>query len=564
MGESQDPAESSRPAFAGSAEPAADVRRVLVAEGRLRELLSAYRAVTEGLDLDYVLHRIVDAAVSLVHADYGALGVVGPDGLLERFIHTGMDPVTVEAIGHLPEGHGLLGAVIDERRTIRLAHLGDDPRSVGFPAHHPSMSAFLGVPVRTRDQVFGNLYLANAGDHAFTEEDAELIESLAATAGIAIDNARLFDSARRHERMATTLSQVSAAFLAPAGGDALEIVAKHVGSVVDADLVTIVVPDGDRRMHVAAADGTGADDVHGMSFASGGTLPARAMSVEGVVAEAEMRGDAPASIPSGPAAAVPLIAAGRRVGALCVARMPRSAAFTPQELDTVGEFAAQASIALTLAWARRDRQRLDVAEDRARIARDLHDHVIQRLFGAGLSLQALAAGDPAHAALIEEQVAELDAAITEIRTAIFTLRTRPDSRLVGVRHRVLDVVTELTPGLDTAPRLAFRGPVDLTVRGDLADDVIAAVRESLSNVVRHANAVNVAVSVTVGGDEVEVVVDDDGRGVAPDAHRGGGTANLAERASRRHGGFVLEPRDGGGSRARWWVSLEEPVAEATL
>lgn len=529
----------------------------------MRELLSAYRAVTDGLDLDYVLHRIVEAAVSLVQADYGALGVVGPDGMLERFIHTGMDAATVAAIGHLPEGHGLLGAVIDERRTIRLSHLGDDPRSVGFPAHHPAMDAFLGVPLRTRDQVFGNLYLANEGEAAFTDEDAELIESLAATAGIAIDNARLFDAARRHERMATALSQVSAALLAPGEGDVLEIVAEHVRSVVDVDLVTIVVPDEDGRMHVAAADGAGAEDVRGVAFASGGTPPAEAMDADGVVATDTPRGPVPDSIPAGPSAAAPLDVAGSRIGALWIARSPGRTAFTPQERDALGEFAAQASTAIAVAWARRDRQRLDVAEDRARIARDLHDHVIQRLFGAGLSLQALAAGDPAHATLIEEQVSELDSAIAEIRTAIFTLRTRPDSRLAGVRHRVLDVVTELTPGLQTAPRLAFRGPVDLTVRGELADDVIAAVRESLSNVVRHANATSVAVTVTARDGAVEVVVDDDGDGVDPGARLSGGTANLSERASRRRGVFVLEHRVDRGSRARWWVPLEEPADKTT-
>lgn len=538
----------------------ADAERRPTADGRLRQLLSAYRAVTEDLDLDQVLHRIVRAAVSLVDADYGALGVLGPDGRLERFVHAGMNASRVAAIGHLPEGHGILGAVIEEARTIRLPHLSEDPRSVGFPAHHPPMDPFLGVPVRTRDRGFGNLYLTRAAGPAFTAEDAELIESLAATAGIAIDNARLFDTALRHERLASALSRVSAALLAPAGEDPLAVVAAHVGAVVDADLVTVVVPDGQSgQMHVTAAHGAHAQRVHGMFFTAEGSLAARAMRTDRVIAEREERSNPLGERAPGPAAAAPLTATGQPLGALCVARDPGRPLFTQRELESVSEFAAQASIAITLAWARRDRQRLDVAEDRARIARDLHDHVIQRLFGAGLSLQSLAVADQAHGARLEDVVAELDAAITDIRTAIFTLRTRPDSKIVSARHRVLDVVTDLSTALPAPPRLTFRGPVDLAIQGDLVDDVVAVVRESLANVARHAGAASAAVFVTAD-DDVSVVVDDDGRGITAPTGHVGGTANLLDRAIRRRGTFTLTNRPDGGARVEWRVPLDPSPA----
>ncbi len=542
----------------------AEAERGLTADSRLRELLSAYRAVTEGLDLDRVLRRIVEAAVALVHADYGALGVLGADGRLERFIHTGMDPVTAAAIGSLPEGHGLLGAVIEEAQTIRIPHVGRDPRASGFPAHHPPMDAFLGVPVRTRGQVFGNLYLTNPARGTFTAEDAELIESLAATAGVAIDNARLFETARRQERLASTSSRVNAALLAPAGEDVLNIVAEHVGAVVDADLITIVVPgDDDDSMRVAAAHGAEAERMRGISIAIQNTLSARAMRTGGIVADVTQRSYLGGELLLGPTAAVALTAAGQAIGALCVARNPVGEAFTPVELETVAEFAAQASIAITLAWARRDRQRLEVAEDRARIARDLHDHVIQRLFGAGLSLQAIAAADPSRGPQIEEQVAELDAAIAEIRTAIFTLRTRPHDRPGGVRHRVLDVVTELTAALAAPPRLTFKGPIDLAVHDDLADDVTAVVREALANVARHADAESTTVSITVDDHDVTVIVEDDGRGISALTAHEGGTANLRDRAGQRGGLFELARAGGRGTRLCWRAPLDPPAASSS-
>jgi len=199
------------------------------------------------------------------------------------------------------------------------------------------------------------------------------------------------------------------------------------------------------------------------------------------------------------------------------------------------------------------REQFAVLEERARIARDLHDHVIQRLFGTGLGLVALAAIDPEHADALERHIAEIDAAIADIRTAVFTLTTRPHS--TSARHRLLDIVTDLTPSLATPPRMRFSGPIDLVLTSGLADDVIAVVREALTNVSRHARARTAIVDIAVSETEVTVTVDDDGVGVDPAATRSSGVASLAERA-RRHGGtFVLEPRHGGGTRARWHVPL---------
>lgn len=530
-------------------------RDVLSAQGRLRSLLTASHIVVGGLDLEQVLRHIAEAAVDLVDAEYGALGVTAPDGHLERFIHVGMSPERAAQIGHLPEGHGILGAVIDSDAAIRLADLGADSRSVGFPPHHPPMGSFLGVPIRVRDKTYGNLYLTNRAGGSFTQEDEELVTALAATAGIAIDNARLYEDARRRHRLSAALADVTAALLAPETSDVFGIVAERVGTLADANLVTIVVPASSGELRVDTARGVGARTIEGSIIPAGDSVVARAIGGGHIVTSHDHDNTLPyaSRLPGGSTIAVPLIVSGAPVGALCVTRDAGAKEFSALDLATMSEFAAQAGLAVALAWARADRQRLDVVEDRARIARDLHDHVIQRLFGTGLGLQTLAAIDPAHAEALDAHVAEIDAAIADIRTAVFTLRSRGTSE--STRHRLLDLVTELTPALGATPRMAFAGPVDLILTGTLADDVVAVVREALSNVARHAHASSTVVDITVTREAVTVTVDDNGVGVPPRSQRSSGTANLAARAQAYGGRFTLEPRTPTGARARWDVPL---------
>ena len=529
-------------------------QRVLTVQGRLRALLQAYRSVIEELDLDRVLVRIVEAAVELVGARFGALGVIDAEGGMERFVHVGMPAHAEEAIGRLPEGRGLLGAVIRSGQSIRLAHLGADPRSVGFPPHHPAMESFLGVPIRVRGEIFGNLYLADPSGGLFTEEDEEVIESLAATAGIAIDNARLYEDVRRRERVSTAQSEVRAALLSPDTVDVLAVVAESVASVVPVELVAVVVPTADDgEMRVEVARGRDAERLSGLTFEADATPVGRAMRGESLATD-DAWSPARADLRFGPTAAVPLVVAGNRVGALCVLRGQDSIRFTHAELDAVAEFAAQAGLAVALAWARRDRERLQVVEDRSRIARDLHDHVIQRLFAAGLGLQSLASLDREYAPALERHARELDAAISDIRTAIFALRENGGASSVA-RQRLLDVTREFGSMFSVTPRITFSGPVDLMLTGGLADDVVAVVRESLANAARHAQANGVDVSVVVSDADIAVCVEDDGVGIAADAPRSGGTANLAQRAQSYGGTFALEPGARSGTRMTWRVPI---------
>lgn len=365
---------------------------------KLQALLDAVLVIESDLDLVSLLHRIVEATVELVDARYGALGVLDSSGTgLAEFVHVGMEPGAVEAIGHLPEGLGILGLLVVDPRPIRLADLSEHPASVGFPAGHPPMRSFLGVPVRVRGQVYGNLYLTDkAGGEEFDDEDEALVLALASAAGIAIDNARL------HARV----------------------------------------------------------------------------------------------------------------------------------------------------------RELTLSEDRERIARDLHDTVIQRIFAVALSLQAAtgAARDPDLAERLRTAVADLDETIRQIRTTIFALEPPPAAR-GGLRTQVLELCSEATRSLGFDPEVRFSGPVDLAA-SHVETEVLAALREALSNVARHARASRAEVTLAASAGELRLEVVDDGVGPNRSASTAGkGLLNMAERAEALNGSFALSARPEGGTRIEWRVPL---------
>lgn len=510
-------------------------RNPLDARQRLRDLLDATRSVAAGLELEQVLRDVVEAAVTLVHADYAALGVLGGDGLVER--------------------------LIDSRGAARVPDTGADQPFGGSVPGTSTMGMTLGVPIRTRDGIFAHLYVANRARGPFDVQDEELITALAATAAVAIDHARLYAESQRSGQLSIALSEVTAALLSPDTGDIFGVVAEHIASLVGADQVVIVVPGASAGEHrIDTARGIGADLIEGTTVPGHGSVVSAALTGAVVTSDERLRAPWLADeLADGSTVAAPLTVSGTVAGALCVTRAAGSAMFSPIDLATVAEFASQAGLAIALAWARVDRHRLDVIEDRARIARDLHDHVIQRLFGTGLGLQALAMQAPQHARAIDTHINEIDAAIADIRTAIFTLRP---SSSESARRRLLDVVAEMTSILLPAPRISFAGPVDLIVTGGLADDVVAVVRESLVNVARHARADTADVDITVSSSGVIVTVDDDGIGLPSQLSRASGTANLAARARALGGRFALESRTSGGTRARWCVPLQPTTGVA--
>jgi GAF domain-containing protein len=457
-----------------------DAASQAVAQERLHELLRASTSVVEHLDLDAVLTAIVDAARSLAGARYGALGVIGRQDGLERFIHRGMPDDVVHELGHPPHGLGVLGAVIDERAPIRLEHLADDPRSVGFPAHHPPMDSFLGVPIRVRDAVYGNLYLTDAAAGAFTAEDEELVVALAATAGIAIENARLFAQARTREAWSAALADVLGALLDTTGDDALEIVVERVGPLLGARLTTIAVPlHGGRHLRVTAAHGEGADARRGRIHPARGSLEGRALESRQAAYVARPGAASSSQAPTqGPTVAIPLFSGDEPLGVLTIEREPGAPEFGETDLEMAFVFAGQAGVAIEVARGRDDRRRLDAAHRRGRVARDLHDHVIQRLYGAGLGLQSIAPDVAPD--VIGEQLDTLDAAVREIRTIILSLAQGEGG---GLRDRLLAMIAEASSDLEAPPRILFSGAIDVLVPAGLAGEIEALLRDAVTDAV---------------------------------------------------------------------------------
>ena len=519
---------------------------VMAAQSRLRGLLQANQSIVGDLELPTVLQRIVQASCKLVDAPYGALGVIGPEGGLEQFITSGIDDRVAARIGHLPEGNGLLGALIDDPRPIRLRSLSDDIRSVGLPPHHPPMLAFLGVPIRIRGAVFGNLYLTRDDDRQFSVEDEELVTSLAASAGVAIENARLFEESRRKQEWLAASTEITQQLLASAGKDPLLLIAERIQRVADADAVNVVLRVGDgERLMIEVAIGAGSDQLREVSYPMHQTVSGLVMEtgqpvlIDDVSDHGQLTVHLSEVVDVGPLMALPFGRAPSVRGAVLVARLHGRGKFSPADLNVAAMFADYASVALELTTARAAQQRVELLEDRDRIARDLHDHVIQQLFASGLTLQGLATSDGSgiFANRLTRVVSDIDDTIRQIRASIFELRGPLAADTADLRMRVMDIAAQVAPLLGFQPRLRFVGPLDAGVPFEAVDDLAAVVREALTNTARHAHAHQVSVRISATANEVSVDVTDDGDGIA-NTSRYSGLRNLRERA-KRHGGELV-------------------------
>lgn len=539
---------------------ASEVRDV---QTKLSGLLAANEAIMGHLELPVVLRQIVRAACDLVDARYGALGVIGPAGGLEQFVHEGIADDLASKIGSLPEGKGLLGALIDDPRPIRLSSICEDPRSVGFPEHHPPMSSFLGVPVKVRDSVFGNLYLAGRRHGDFTESDEELISAVAATAGIAIENARLYEESRRRQLWLQASAEITQQLLASSGENPLSVIARSVEEMADADLVTVVLPAATPgRLTVEVATGLAADEMTGTSYstdrsvAAEAILTGRPILIDNIDRQADFTVHMADILPVGAVMALPLAGSSKPRGSLLVARLTGRRSFTPNDLQMAAAFANHAAVALELADARVDQQRVVVLEDRDRIARDLHDHVIQRLFAAGLTVQSLQTREtvPASADKLGQVVTDLDDTIRQIRTSIFDLRGSLSPVPATVRSQLLKVAAEQARHLGFDPAVRFSGPVDSVVSQPLTDELTAVLREALSNAARHAHASSVEVDLAVSATGISLDVRDDGVGMA-DTTRRSGLGNLHQRAVRRGGSMTVSSTPNEGTHLRWQIAL---------
>ena len=542
----------------------ARLQTVLATRDRVYTLLEAVVAVATSLDLEMVLKQIVEAAITLVRARYGALGIISEGGRLVEFVPVGLEDSEIAAIHHWPEGRGLLGALITDPRPLRLPNISGSPKSSGFPPGHPPMRTFLGVPVRVRDEVYGNLYLTEkVGGAEFDEEDEALLIALAAAAGVAIDNAKLYEEARRQQRWLRASSEVTRRLLSGTAPDeVLALVTQQTLEMSGADLVALALPTPDRQQLVIQhAAGAGASGALGLvlpvsASVSGDVLSSgEAVILQDFGHDERVAGSAREHMPLGPAIILPLGAPGDVRGVFTVGRDTGAMPLAPEAVEMVQTFAAQAAIALELAEHRRDAERLAILSDRDRIARDLHDLVIQRLYATGMSLQGAMPllSRPEAATRVSSAVDALDETIREIRSAIFSLQSRGEGKQNGLRAQVLEVADQMTPALGFAPSLRLVGPLDEAVPADAAEQMLSALRESLSNAARHAAASRVDVTVEVGP-ELILRVRDDGTGMGNSTRRSG-LANMAERAADLGGKLTVNAAEGGGTQLDWRVPV---------
>ncbi|MFI8290322.1 GAF domain-containing protein [Streptomyces sp. ms191] len=540
---------------------------------RVPQLLEAMRSVGTGLELHSTLDRICETAAELADARYAAIGVVDEEGDgLSDFVTHGVDEDVARLIGRRPDGHaGLLGALIRDPQTIRLADLSSDPRAAGFPPGHPPMRTFLGVPIRVQGEIFGNLYLSEKHDGGeFNDYDLHMVRVLATEAGIAIGNARLYEAARQRERWIDGSVAVTTALLS--GGDAddaLAVVAEQARRLADSAAGIVLLPAGEEGgLEIVAVS----SDRPAKSL--GVVIPPESPVVERLLAGEAVFVDDASTDPRmlsrladqyGPSMLLPLHSGGKVLGALATPRARGARPFTEAERTLATQFASQAALALMMADAQRDRERLAVYEDRDRIARDLHDLVIQRLFATGMMLESAQRKSivPAVRDGVGKAVDELDVTIQEIRTAIFALQQGPAEAPSGLRTRVLREINMAAVPLGFKPAHRFLGPVDATVGELTGKNLVAALREALSNAFRHASATRIEVVVDAGAElpdgssAVRLSVADDGVGI-PRGGRRSGLRNLTRRAESLGGSSWCGPGigdDGGGTTVFWQAPL---------
>jgi signal transduction histidine kinase len=540
------------------------------AQNRVHSLLEAVLSVGRELDLPQALRRIVEAAVVLVDAEYGALGVIGDDRMLSEFHTVGVSEEQRAKIGHLPSGHGILGELIRHPEPLRLTEISDHPSSYGFPPHHPPMHSFLGVPIRVRDQVFGNLYLTEKrGAAEFDAEDESVLSTLAVAAGVAVENARLYEETRLRERWLRASSEATRALLSGSpSADVLRLIIEQARQIASADagMIAESVPGEDALRPLFAA-GADAEQRTGVVMSARDGFVAAVLDTAEPVVSADIQhdprtsGEAPQWAGLGPVVGVPLGAGAKALGVLLLGRAAGRTPFADADAGPLLGFAGQAALALELAERRRDAEQITLLKDRDRIARDLHDLAIQRLFAAGMTLQSTQrfVDHPEAVERLSRTVDDLDETIRIIRSTIFGLRTRGGTKEAsGLRGRVSEAVAAASTSLGFAPALRIEGLVDTDVPGDIADHALAVLAEALSNAARHSGAHAVDVHLRFSAGELALAVTDDGRGV-PEGVRRSGLSNMEERAVSLGGTLTVGERpEGGGTRVVWEVPVRSP------
>jgi len=528
-------------------------------------LLEAGLTLASELSLPIVLQRIVDLAVQVTDARYGALGVIGDDGTLVEFVTTGVSAKQRRAIGNLPTGRGVLGLLIHEPKPVRIKNIAKHPQSVGFPPNHPSMRSFLGAPVQAMGRVFGNIYLAEKRTaDSFSDDDEMSLIVLATQAGVAIANASLYEEVHSREQWLDALRDITNRVLeGDEEGSLLENIAEHARQVAAADAATIVsVSETPGELVVAAAVGARSNEMRGQTLPADGSISGavmksgQPMSFEDVTAESRAFQPIVRLGRHGPAVFVPLRVPGGATGTLMVTRLKGSPRFDERRVRLVETLAGQASVAIEYGRAQSELRRLGLMEERERIAKELHDGIIQSLFAVGMGLQgtALMANSAEIGRRIEGAVEELDRLIRDLRNYIFGLRP-------GIlADRQLDqALRMLAQEVQQSSNVAVEVSVDTGLAAALSgrsSDIVQLTREALSNIARHAQATRAAVSLSRRGSTAVLTIEDNGVGFDPRRDSiGSGIGNMRERATALGGRLEISSRGGEGTKLR----IEFPI-----
>jgi signal transduction histidine kinase len=526
---------------------------------RMRALLEAGLAITSELSLDALLERLVVAAAALTGARYAALGVIDPGGShLERFVTTGIDEDTRTLIGDLPRGRGVLGVLIRDATPLRLHDLGEDPRSVGFPPGHPPMRTFLGVPILLRGVAYGNLYLTEKGNgEDFTEEDEELVTLLAGQAAVAIENARLYEATTRWSTQLESLNEIGNALATETDLEKLlGLVARRLRELLDARLVTVLLPAGSHELRFAAVAGEGNAELIGQTTPrtaskSGRVLErGRSERVDSVLDDPEVDHDVMRRLRARSGLWVPLVARGETIGLLAAHdKLSADARFSDSDLRLAETFASRAAVAVDLSQriARDAFRRVVQAQEleRRRLARELHDETGQALTSILLGLKALEgkAPDEAVTSLRELVVATLQ----DVRRLAIELRPKvlDDFGLVPALERLTESFAE-----QTEISVHFEAAVgDERLPAEVETALYRIVQESLTNVVKHAYANSVSIVVTRKPGSVALVIEDDGRGfdLGEAGDEGYGIVGMRERVALLDGTLRVESSEDAGT-----------------
>lgn len=539
---------------------------LLASRDQMEQLLQVFVEIGSDLELDATLRRIISAARKLTSAPYGALAIRDADGMLMSFVHDGIEADHAGQIGHLPVGKGILSLSFYDTPALRLDDLTKHPAAVGFPAHHPPMRAFLGVPIAIRGKIFGNLYLTHdEPNRLFSESDEMAARALAFAAAVAIDKAQLFAQERTAVKWMEASREITAALLSSVEPSRapLQLIAEKVCVLTEAEQAIVLVPDDDdlpvdeiETLVISAAVGLNASDLigqrnpvddstSGVVFRSGEPQITEALSYP--IQSFTDLGQRSAIL-------MPLRTDDHIAGVIVVARSPEGPPFDHSYLNLVSDFATHAAIALMLASGRENTRQLTLVAERERIAHDLHDHVIQRLFAAGTDLQGTMARvrSAEVADRLNRTLDDLQTIIEEIRTTIFQLKT-PLGNGGGFRNRIQRAVADLTEGRDIVTTVRMHGPTS-AIGGELADHAEAVAAEAVSNAVRHSGASRLTVEVDVG-DMLTIDVTDNGCGIPADNRRRSGLANMLYRAEQVGGRCDVGNAADGGTRIRWTAPL---------